>query len=77
MINLLKFILFSEPSLRGILVATASASTMIGFLIVYALGTAFNWRTVAIICLAVPILASVAIPFVSDNIYIQFTKLSQ
>lgn len=49
--------------------ATASAFTMIGFLMVYFLGTFFNWRTVAIICLAVPLLASVAIPFVS-KIYI-------
>lgn len=48
--------------------ATASVFTMIGFLIVYALGTVFEWRTVAIICLAVPMLASVSIPFVSKRI---------
>lgn len=56
-----------QPSIRGILTACAGVSVMIGFTIVYFLGTVIVWRTAALICLSVPVATMIAICFVPET----------
>lgn len=70
----------SQPSIRGILLACSVVAAMIGFLIVYAMGTVTTWRNAALVCLAVPSFAALAICFVrirtnplSEHIYYWFS----
>lgn len=55
----------SQPSIRGILTSCAGVSASLGVFLIYFLSTVCAWRTVALICLAVPIFTVVAILFVS------------
>lgn len=54
----------SEPSVRGILVATVSLSTMIGLLVAFVLGNLTAWRNVALICLIIRIIVMIAVNIV-------------
>lgn len=47
---------------------------MIGFLIVYVLGTLTTWRNAALVCLAVPLVSMVAICFVPETPYWLLSK---
>lgn len=55
----------TQPAIRGILIACAGVAAMLGFFVVYLLGTFMLWRHVALVCLSVPLLTVVAIYFVS------------
>lgn len=55
----------SEPSYRGILIAYTNVSGTFGMLVVSVLNTMLPWRTVALVCLFVPILTVIALLFVS------------
>lgn len=55
---------FSEPSIRGILVACSGVAVMLGFFLMYLLGALMNWRNVALLCTLLPIITSIAISFV-------------
>lgn len=55
----------TQPGIRGILIACAGVSVMLGIFIVYILGTLALWRNVALMCLTVPLVTVVAIYFVS------------
>lgn len=54
----------SEASVRGVLVATVSLSTMAGLLIAFLLGNLTAWRNVALICLIIRIIVMIAINIV-------------
>lgn len=58
---------YSQPSIRGILIACSGVAAMLGFFFVYLMGTITMWRNVALICLAVPILTIIAISFVPET----------
>lgn len=55
----------TQPQLRSMVVGLTSLAFSGGFLFVYLLGSLFTWKTVAMICLAIPIVAIIAINFVS------------
>lgn len=58
-------ILISEPALRGILIACAEGiCACMGFSVVYLLNTIVAWRTVALICLFMPLITMIAVCFV-------------
>lgn len=59
--------IFSEPSLRGILIAYTSAMFSFGMLFVFTLNTLFAWRTVALICMFIPILTVIGLCFVPET----------
>lgn len=53
-----------EPSVRGVLIAYSALSGTFGAFFVYSLNTLMPWRTLALICMFVPILAIIALLFV-------------
>lgn len=59
------FVLFSQPSIRGILVALSGLAATTGLSIVYTLSNLMPWRQVALCCLSVPVSTMVAVCFVS------------
>lgn len=59
-------ILFSEPSIRGILLALAGVVATSGILTVFSLGALLSWRQVAWLCAFTPIAAFVALIFVPE-----------
>lgn len=63
----------SEASLRDVMVATSGITTSIGFLLVFGLGSWYDWRTVALIATSLPIASAILIFFVS----IHFINASQ
>lgn len=63
----------SQPSIRGILTSCAGIAVMLGFFIVYLLGSIITWRNVALICLSVPLATVVAICFVNQSTWIAFS----
>ncbi|KAG5680532.1 hypothetical protein PVAND_010037 [Polypedilum vanderplanki] len=56
-----------EPSIRGILTACAGVAVMIGFSLVYFLGSVTTWRFTALLCCSVPICTAIAICFVPET----------
>lgn len=58
---------FSEPSIRGILMACAGISSSTGIFMVFFLGSIFSWRQVALICAIVPIMTLIAVFFVPET----------
>lgn len=66
--------IFSQPGIRGILIACSGVAAMLGFFFVYLLGTITTWRNVALICLSLPLATMVAISFVRflNIVYIFF-----
>lgn len=56
---------YSQPSIRGILIACSGLAVMLGIVFVYLLGTLTTWRNIALICLSIPIATVVAISFVN------------
>lgn len=57
----------SEASIRGILVATVSISTMLGLLMGFLLGAITRFRNVALICFIIRIVVIVAVFFVPET----------
>lgn len=55
----------SEPSVRGILIGYSNINIRAGTFAVYVLNTLMAWRTVALICLTVPIASIISLCFVS------------
>lgn len=62
----------SEPSTRGILTAYSNLNSTIGMFFIYALNIFLPWRTVALICLSVPMLAMISLCLVSFTIFAHF-----
>lgn len=60
------FTFHSQPSLRGILLSCSLLATMLGFLIVFVLGTVTTWQNAALVCLVIPIASVVALYFVCN-----------
>jgi MFS family permease len=56
-----------QPSIRGILTACAGVAVMLGFFLVYLLGTLTTWRVAAAICATVPLFTMIAICFVPET----------
>uniref|UniRef100_A0A182JVE9 Major facilitator superfamily (MFS) profile domain-containing protein n=1 Tax=Anopheles christyi TaxID=43041 RepID=A0A182JVE9_9DIPT len=56
-----------QPSIRGILTSCAGVAVMLGFFMVYLLGTVTTWRTTAAICAFIPIATMIAICFVPET----------
>lgn len=56
-----------QPSIRGILTSCAGVAVMLGFFMVYLLGTVTTWRTTAAICASIPIATMIAICFVPET----------
>ncbi|XP_055325703.1 facilitated trehalose transporter Tret1-like isoform X2 [Sitodiplosis mosellana] len=56
-----------EPSIRGILTATASIAAAFGMGMVYFLGTQTSWRNAALICAMIPILSIIFISFMPET----------
>lgn len=50
------FLLDSEPSIRGVLLAGCGIATTTGIFLVYLLGSLYTWRQVAMICAIFPAL---------------------
>lgn len=63
-----------QPSIRGILTSCAGVSVMLGFSIVYFLGSQTTWRITALVCLSVPISTAIAICFVPETPYWLLSK---
>lgn len=57
-------IYFSEPKFRGIMIAYTHVGWTLGLLLVSVLNTLMPWRTVALVCMFVPILTTLALCFV-------------
>lgn len=57
----------SQPRIRGILTSCAGVMATFGYFMGFLLGTVFYWRTVAIVCLAVPLFTMVAIYFIPET----------
>ncbi|CAH1394967.1 unnamed protein product [Nezara viridula] len=57
----------TEPQFRGFLSATASMGVILGVFIQFLLGSVYPWRTVALINIAIPILAIIAIAQVPES----------
>lgn len=57
----------SQPKIRGILTSCAGVMATFGFFMGYLLGTVFYWRTVALVCVFVPVFTMVAIYFVPET----------
>lgn len=57
----------SQPKIRGILTSCAGVMATLGYFLGFLLGTVFQWRTVAITCLSVPLLTMVAIFFIPET----------
>lgn len=56
-----------QPSIRGILTSCAGVAVMLGFFIVYLLGTVMVWRNIALVCVSIPLITIVAICFVPET----------
>lgn len=56
-----------EPSIRGVLTSCAGVAVMLGFSLVYLLGSITTWRITALCCCCVPITTAVAICFVPET----------
>lgn len=57
---------FSEPSVRGVLLAYSNTSGTLGIFTVYLLNTIMSWRTAAFVCMFVPIVTLISLCFVSS-----------
>lgn len=57
----------SQPRIRGILTSCAGVMATFGFFMGYLLGTVFYWRTLALVCLSVPLFTMVAIFFIPET----------
>ncbi|CRK97315.1 CLUMA_CG010709, isoform A [Clunio marinus] len=56
-----------QPSIRGVLTSCAGVAVMLGFSLVYFLGSITTWRLTALICCSVPITTAIAICFVPET----------
>ncbi|XP_058448099.1 facilitated trehalose transporter Tret1-like [Malaya genurostris] len=56
-----------QPSIRGILTSCAGVAVMLGFFMVYLLGTVTTWRITALICVSIPLATMIAICFVPET----------
>lgn len=56
----------TQPQIRSMVVCSSTISFTFGLLFVYFLGSMFTWKTAAMICLAIPIIAIISIYFVSS-----------
>lgn len=56
-----------EPSIRGILTASASIAAAFGMGLVYFLGNQTSWRNAALVCATIPILSMFLISFVRHS----------
>lgn len=66
--------IFSQPSVRGVLLALANMSAQCGTFTVYLLGSLTLWRQAATICLVFPLLALLAIFFVCQFKHLETLK---
>lgn len=57
----------SEPATRGILISYANLGTPLGGFVIFFLNTLTDWRTVGLICFAVPIGTVIALFFVPET----------
>ncbi|XP_072949127.1 facilitated trehalose transporter Tret1-like isoform X2 [Epargyreus clarus] len=57
----------SEPRLRGLLIGTPFVAYSLGVLYVYALGVALQWRSVAHMCIVLPVLAFACLCFSPES----------
>lgn len=58
----------TEPRLRGLMLGYASISVTLGASFVFFLNTLIAWRTVALVCLFIPISAMIGLLFVNTEI---------
>lgn len=64
----------TEPKYRGMLTATGTTCVVIGVLVQFALATFLKWRTIALVCSAMPVLTIIALYFVPESPYWLLTK---
>lgn len=57
----------SQPTIRGILTSCAGVMATLGYFLGYLLGTVFYWRTLALVCLSVPLITMIAIFFIPET----------
>lgn len=57
----------SQPHLRGMLSSTASMAVLVGVVIQFMFGTLMNWRTVALVSMAFPILSVLLLFIVPES----------
>lgn len=56
---------FSEPKFRGVMIAYTHVGWTLGMLLLSVLNTLMPWRSVAFVCLFVPVITTIALCFVS------------
>ncbi|XP_055607908.1 facilitated trehalose transporter Tret1-like [Uranotaenia lowii] len=56
-----------QPSIRGILTSCAGVAVMLGFFVVFLLGTFTTWRITALVCMSIPLATMIAICFVPET----------
>lgn len=64
----------TEAKYRGTLTATGTTCVIIGILTQFVFGTFLQWRSIALICLALPILTIIALQFVPESPYWLISK---
>lgn len=64
----------TEPRLRGMLAATGTTCVITGIFVQFVLGAFFTWRTVALLCVAMPLVTILALCFVPESPYWLLTK---
>lgn len=64
----------TQPEFRGMLAATGTTCVIIGIFCQFVMGTFMTWRTVALVCSALPLLTILALCFVPESPYWLLTK---
>lgn len=64
----------SEPTFRGVMIAYTHIGWTLGAILVATLNTLMPWRYVALVCMFVPVLTTIALCFVSFFNIISFAN---
>lgn len=64
----------TQPQFRGMLAATGTTCVITGIFVQFVLGAFLIWRTVALICILLPLVTIVALFFVPESPYWLLTK---
>lgn len=64
----------TQPQFRGMLAATGTTCVITGIFVQFVLGAFFTWRTVALICVLLPLVTIFGLCFVPESPYWLLTK---
>lgn len=64
----------TQPQFRGMLAATGTTCVITGIFVQFVLGAFFTWRTVAMLCVLLPLATILALCFIPESPYWLLTK---